>query len=570
MKLSELPVGSLIKDTTSKFYDDPVVWMVLEHGHDGAGMTSLVTEKIIKIAAFDAKEPNNSDSSRRSYGNNRYLYSNLLSWLNSDAAAGSWYAAKHSQDQAPSSTTYVSNNPYSDKAGFLNGFSNNFKEQLQTVAHRTAKNTVTDGGSYEDVSSKIFLLSTTEIGLANENSVAEGTIYKYFSDSNTNTRRIAKPTAKAVSNSNYTNSSLNVNSGWYYWLRTPDASNSNNVRNVHTDGTLNNYGAYHGNGGVRPACVVPSTLSLSDTPDSDGAYTITWNAAPVITTASTALGDKNGGFSVDFTITDKENDTTTASVDLLKSDGTKVVSLLDSFSVTLGDKYTAKVSYSQLTSLEVGSSYIIRITAADASNTSVTDITFTRSESTVLLDGADGDLGIKWEPFTQTYTPNDTNGEAVTITEAIDGETVRTFAATLGQAETFDMTNFSSWGNETKHTLTVTAVNASKAEAVREWTFTKYADHLEFTTNPVETDAAAEMILALVNYDGPEFKIEATNDALAESPTWEDITEETKAGHPHEFENLPESGFGVAIRVTVTKDSTTERVYCKSAAFTFK
>ena len=36
------------------------------------------------------------------------------------------------------------------------------------------------------------------------------------------------------------------------WTRTPHASNSNNVRNVNTDGSLNNNNAYNGNNGVRP------------------------------------------------------------------------------------------------------------------------------------------------------------------------------------------------------------------------------------------------------------------------------------------------------------------------------
>lgn len=38
-------------------------------------------------------------------------------------------------------------------------------------------------------------------------------------------------------------------------MRSPNASNSNNVRNVNSDGTLNNNNAYNGDYGVRPASV---------------------------------------------------------------------------------------------------------------------------------------------------------------------------------------------------------------------------------------------------------------------------------------------------------------------------
>lgn len=38
-------------------------------------------------------------------------------------------------------------------------------------------------------------------------------------------------------------------------MRSPNASNSNNVRNVNSDGALNNCYAYDGDGGFRPASV---------------------------------------------------------------------------------------------------------------------------------------------------------------------------------------------------------------------------------------------------------------------------------------------------------------------------
>ncbi|MFD2867464.1 DUF6273 domain-containing protein [Kurthia populi] len=37
-----------------------------------------------------------------------------------------------------------------------------------------------------------------------------------------------------------------------YLLRSPNAGNSNNVRNVNLSGALNNDNAYNGNNGVRP------------------------------------------------------------------------------------------------------------------------------------------------------------------------------------------------------------------------------------------------------------------------------------------------------------------------------
>lgn len=66
----------------------PIIWQVADKNHAGypANSVILVTVQIIKMLCFDATEPSNSD--RRSYGNNRYIYSNLRQWLNSAAGAG--------------------------------------------------------------------------------------------------------------------------------------------------------------------------------------------------------------------------------------------------------------------------------------------------------------------------------------------------------------------------------------------------------------------------------------------------------------------------------------------------
>ena len=292
--LSTLPVGAVIKDTGTTYNGNPILFKVLEHGHAGDpdGSTALIAKNIITLKCFDAIEASNSDSNRKQYGNNRYLYSNIRQWLNSGAAAGAWYSAQHSADAAPTNANVWTNyNEYDQEAGFLTNFSEKMLAALLTVTKRVAKNTVTDGGGYEDVADKIFLLSNTEVGLANENSIAEGSIYELF---NTSSNRLAYPTAEAASRSEYSDSNLAASKPWWWWLRTPSAGNSCDARRVNTDGTLCSGNACNGTRGVRPACVVSSSLFVSDTADEDGAYTIIWNSAPEITTdGADNLGDKN-------------------------------------------------------------------------------------------------------------------------------------------------------------------------------------------------------------------------------------------------------------------------------------
>lgn len=570
-RLSELPVGALVKDTGTKYNGTTITWRVLEHGHTGdpTGTTALEAADIFTLKCFDAKEPNNGDSNRKSYGNNRYLYSNLLQWLNSDAAAGQWYSAQHTADQAPDSADVwqqsgTAINPYDTEAGFLSNFSAELKAALQTVSKVTAKNTVTDGGGYESVSSKIFLLSTTEVGLANENSIAEGSIYAYYAADNQNSRRI-KTIRDAAALGNYTGTSAGA--AWYWWLRTPYSGYSRYARHVHTDGSLGGNTAYNGRYGVAPAYVVLSSLSVSDTVDADGAYTILWNESPVITTDSTALGDKNVGFDVDFVITDAEQDAVSATVAI---DGTTVQTIA---SVTLGATNTYSLSTADLRQLATGS-HTITITATDSNGASTAlNITFSRVLSAVAISGADGSLGNKWALPTITYQVTDAAGLTCSVVEEIDGETSRSMASVpLGTDITFDLSGWDELSCEDTHTLKITATNEDSVSAVRTWTFTKLYGELAFYTNAITTDEPAEKINVALNYSktgNPTVRVEVTNDANAVQPTWENATSAWAAGEPYEFTNEPESGYGVAVRVTITKNANTERLYIYSVGFSF-
>lgn len=272
--ISNLPVGALVKDITTKYYGSPIIWTIADKNHAGypANSVTLLSKYILTLKCSDAAEPSNSNSTRRNYGNNRYLYSNIRQWLNSAAGAGAWYTAQHSADAPPTNANVEGNyNEYDAEAGFQNDFSANFRNALLSTSLTVVKASV-DGGGTETVADKVFLLSTTEVGLADEG-YAEGSKLALFSD---DTSRLAYPTALCVSNSEYTSTSLKTDLPWRWWLRTPSASSACRVRRVDTDGSLNYGSAYNGTHGVRPACNLPSSILVSNSPDTDGAYIIQW------------------------------------------------------------------------------------------------------------------------------------------------------------------------------------------------------------------------------------------------------------------------------------------------------
>ena len=568
--LNDLPVGAKVKARDSKWYGKDLIFRKLGAGHsqDPANSVILQTNDIISVRCFDAKEPNNSNNDRKNYGNNRYLHSNLLSWLNSDAGASAWYSAKHTADQAPDSANVWQNsgvavNPYDTQAGFMNGFTADFKNSLLTVTKRTAKNTVTDGGGYEDVQSKFFLLSTTEVGLANENDIAEGELYSLFSDSS---KRIMVPTTECANNSvGYT---ITAGSAWYWWLRTPYSSHSGIVRFVNTGGTLGSNNAFYGNGGLAPACAISKTQKVSDTVDADGCYVLLYNQAPEIDT-ETALGEHNAPFSISYKITDPDGDTCSATV---KLDSTTIATHNP---VDQTQTYSYTIPGADFNALSNGT-HTFTFTATDSeSNSNTVTATFTKTASPVVISGSDADLGNKWVAPVITYQAGSNDSTDVTVTESIDGETIRTIdPVDQSLLYTFDLDSWDELTDEDQHTLLITAENTNGALAYRTYTVTKLANALSFYTRAITTDAAAEKINVALNYDttnNPTVKIEVTNDANAPMCHWEDMTTAWAQGKAYTFENVPadDSYCGVAARITVTKNANTERVYVYALGLAF-
>lgn len=195
---------------------------------EGSGGTSLGTA--------DGGSDNMNHAHRIRYGSNNWKESAVRQWLNSAAPANEWWHPQTIFDRPPS---------YANQPGFLAGFDNDFVNALGLVDLTTARNAVfeadgTTGGSYT-TRDRFFLPSMAEVGLGNNDKVAEGSVMEFFNGA-TDTDRIkydiAAPTTAGA-----------------WWLRSPDPRNGNYVRNVLPSGALSNSGARNGNA-VAAACVI--------------------------------------------------------------------------------------------------------------------------------------------------------------------------------------------------------------------------------------------------------------------------------------------------------------------------
>lgn len=277
--LSNLAVGSKVKFGKYQVNTEeaqPIIWTIVAKNHVStpaypSNSVTLHAAEILDLRCFDAEEPSNSNSDRQKYGNNRYSVSNLDQWLNKNAAANAWYIATHATDQSPNSSSVVSaNTQYANRPGFLNGFTTDEINAILSTTIRVVKPSV-DGGSYEDIQRKVFLPSAAEVGLSNENNIAEGSAWGYYTS---NSARVGYVTQQCFSNTPSSSKPSSKTAAWYWWLRTPYYSSANGARLVVKDGSLNFSYAFIGYFGVRPALNLSSSLLVSDTTDSDGCYTV--------------------------------------------------------------------------------------------------------------------------------------------------------------------------------------------------------------------------------------------------------------------------------------------------------
>lgn len=558
--LGSLTVGAKIEVPVLSAYQSrfgsKIVFKIADKNHSGypSNSVTLITEKIIQLMCFDAKEASNSNGDRKQYGNNRYQHSNIMQWLNSNAAAGTWYSAKHSADAPPTNANVWNNyNEYDAWAGFLAMLDPKFVAELLTTTQTVARNTVTDGGSYETVTSKMFLPSTTEVGLANENNIAEGTLLALFSN---DASRVAYPTAQCVSNSEYTNSNFSTSKGWYWWLRTPYSSNASGVRNVNADGSLHYTNACRGNNGVRPLCNLKSSILVSDSPNSDGNYTVIYNSAPSAPPSITAPATCYSGQNINISCaaaTDPDGDALTYCFERSYNSGawTQV-------QASASRTFTEAVSTAWNT-------LKYRVRAKDSygnysAYTTSGDIAVIHNQPPV-ISGSNADLGTKRGDFTYQYSVTDPDGDTVNVVEKIDGKTIETKnAITLGATQTLSVSGntFTALTNA-QHTITITATDSAGNSAVRTLTFTKSIAGFVITlSTPLEANSQPTRANIKVTRDipaGGTFKVEATNNPFDASPVWEDCTNAVVQGVAHVFTNKINTAaqYGMNIRVTVQR-----------------
>ena len=215
------------------------------------------------------------------------------------------------------------------------------------------------------------------------------------------------------------------------------------------------------------------------------------------------------------------------------------------------------------------SSVVYRVRAYDSfaaysSYTTSPSRTIDNNTAPVIVCDLSGDLGEKSEGFSIQYTIKDTEKQEVTVIEKVGDLVKRTYKATLGQQNTFEVTGeyFQKILNGAQ-TVQIVATDSAGKSSTLSLAFTKAVHRAVITlSEPLAVEkqitVAVLAITGKIPADATQL-IELTNNGNDPEPVWEDATADVKAGRNYVFKNKSQSnGWAFNFRVTVERGESGE------------
>lgn len=194
------------------------------------------------------------------------------------------------------------------------------------------------------------------------------------------------------------------------------------------------------------------------------------------------------------------------------------------------------------------------------------------------INASSTNLGKQNAPFNFAYTVTDADGDALTVTEKLDGKTTATRTGIAsGTALTFGQTASAAGFQKIlngNHTITV-EVSDGKETVSTSATFTK-AVHAASVTLAEPLAVEGDITVAVLQVTGSipddaKFKAEVTNNALDSSPVWQDATTEVKKGVNIVFENkTATNGAAFNFRVSVERGESGTGGYIEAVSGAFQ
>lgn len=285
------------------------------------------------------------------------------------------------------------------------------------------------------------------------------------------------------------------------------------------------------------------------------------NTAPTISGTDQNLGDKNLGFLITYQVNDIDENDSLIVTEKLNGSTIKTIN-----GAPRNQDLEIEITNEKLFSLELNSENTIEIKVDDGQGgIAYRRYTFRRTNSAPVISGNDEELGQKTEPFSVDFSASDNEGNTITVKTYLNEIKKEEYQAEDGITNTFSI-SIEDWYKLSigKHSIKIEAMDEHGATAIRNYTFTRYDDRIQFKLKtPLETDIMATKILVTPTWtiqDGASAKVEACNNGYDENPTWEDITSQVLISRHYNFTNDTKTAdkWGIDIRFAIEKGTAAE------------
>ncbi len=280
------------------------------------------------------------------------------------------------------------------------------------------------------------------------------------------------------------------------------------------------------------------------------------NNPPTISGEDENLGNKTSSFSITYYISDEDNDQELTVKE--KLNGSIIRTLKNP---TQNSTLTFTITDELFVSLSMNTTNTIEIEVTDGSATTYRRYTFVKTNSAPFITyTGQADLGELTTKPSITYSVKDNEGDAITVTEKLNGEVIKQFTATSNKNYTITITDeFWLTCGKNANTIEISASDVNGGTSYKYITFTRQVNKVQITTKKaIETDAAATKIMVSPDWDktGCTGKVEVCNNGFDASPTWEDMTTMSVLNRPYTFTNSTKTAakWGIKIRLTLTKN----------------
>lgn len=298
-------------------------------------------------------------------------------------------------------------------------------------------------------------------------------------------------------------------------------------------------------------------ITASDSKGANATRTYTFtksNTAPTISGSDKDLGGRSTAFTENYRVSDKNNDDVAVTITLDDLEIGNLSSAQDKdLSFTITD--------SQLLAMEIGSTHAVTIKADDGKGgVAYRRYTFTKINRPPIISGADADLGQVRTEFTREFSFTDVEKDKIHCRVYLDGRKVYENLKVIGGRryqyriphEEFIQLRYG------KHEIKIEAWDDYSVDrkVYRVYTFERVPNGLEVEAKINEFTVQPKKIIAVphgVFASDAIMKVYACNNYLDPSPTWEDISAESKAARAHVFTNTVkiQDKWSIGIKVIV-------------------